>query len=190
MRFGPLRSIVQQTGFFQRAPERRLPPLDGICNTLRSSYRSGFRLFSQFVPLAKKDALDNSNNNNTTNNNTTNTTNNSTTITTTNTTNCSSVPYRFLTPRECARLQGFPDKFKLSGVNDGVNKDCVGDGGGGGGSGDGGGGGGGVVDNNNNSNNNSNNSINSNNNNNNNQPRGKGVIPEAAQYHAIGNADT
>ena len=80
---------VSASAYFQQHPEHRLPPLDSCTNTLRSSYRSGFKLYSQFVPLENATIADASSERD-------------------------SPRFRFFTPRECARLQGFPDTFTLT----------------------------------------------------------------------------
>ena len=76
-------STVRDSTFFKQQPHLRLPPLDGISNTLRASYRSGHKLYSQFVRTVGGDAV------------------------------------RFFTPRECARIMGFPETFRLSGLGNG-----------------------------------------------------------------------
>ncbi|CAE8583315.1 unnamed protein product, partial [Polarella glacialis] len=90
--------LVAKQPYFQKRPDHRLPPLDGVSNTIRSSYRSGFRLFSQFVPVPDSEA--------------------SSTGGETETPELAPLslsPYRFFTPRECARLQGFPEWFRFTG---------------------------------------------------------------------------
>jgi DNA (cytosine-5)-methyltransferase 1 len=81
---------VRSSGYFQRSPERRVPSPEGVANTLRSSYVSGSRLFSQFVLRKNSHWAD------------------------LWATDLEQPPVRFFTPRECARLQGFPDWFQLS----------------------------------------------------------------------------
>ena len=73
--------------------------VNGRSNTIRSSYRSGYKLYSQFVPMptppssdaaaGKKEEEGGE--------------------------KAGPVPFRFFTPRECARLQGFPDSYSLDG---------------------------------------------------------------------------
>lgn len=82
---------ITETKYFQNRQEHRLPPLSGIANTLRGSYYSGSKLFSQFVPMPSRKRKANEDEEGE-----------------------EDVPYRFFTPRECARLQGFPDSFHLS----------------------------------------------------------------------------
>lgn len=76
---------VEASSHFLAHAEERLPSLEGPTNAIRGSYRRGWRVFSQFVPLEPSEQ--------------------------------SAVPYRFLTPRECARLQGLPDSFQLTGTD-------------------------------------------------------------------------
>jgi len=59
--------------------DRRLARPDGFARTLVSTYRSGLKLYSEFVPLS----------------------------------NDLEVPPRLYTPRECCRLMGFPESFKI-----------------------------------------------------------------------------
>jgi len=76
---------ISKSTYFKQHPANRCPDIDSSANTLRSSYRSGFKLYSQFVPIQKKESEGQD-----------------------------GVGVRFFTPRECARLQGFPDTFKLT----------------------------------------------------------------------------
>ena len=85
---------LQQSAYFQKRPDSRLPPLDGVSNTIRASYRGGWKLYSQFVPLPPPAAPQPPGR---------------------APEGVPCVPYRFFTPRECARLQGFPDWFRLGG---------------------------------------------------------------------------
>lgn len=80
-------AAITESRYYKRFPEHRLPPLSGVANTVRGSYRSGAKLFSQFVPMPSNPDL---------------------------TADPSAVPWRFFTPRECARLQGFPEWFDLA----------------------------------------------------------------------------
>ena len=83
---------VTRSAFYHKHPELRVPPTSGAANTLRASYRSGYKLYSQFVAVGSTDhagkgaAADGAS---------------------------SSSPVRFFTPRECARLMGFPDTFRV-----------------------------------------------------------------------------
>jgi site-specific DNA-cytosine methylase len=72
----------------------RVADVEGLSNTLRASYRSGYKLYSQFVPMDTDTDTDTSHG-----------------------PEADPPPprFRFFTPRECARLQGFPDSFQLSG---------------------------------------------------------------------------
>eukprot|EP01048_Picozoa_sp_COSAG05_P008321 COSAG05_NODE_627_length_8245_cov_3.788485_11_plen_160_part_00 len=67
---------------------------ESVSNTIRASYRSGYKLYSQFVPMAQPPPS------------------------TPRLPGADRCNFRFLTPRECARLQGFPDSFRLSGGQD------------------------------------------------------------------------
>ncbi len=66
----------------------------GVSNTIRASYRSGYKMYSQFVPVvdqvSEKEEEEVAS-------------------------APAPIPFRFFTPRECARLQGFPDSYQLSG---------------------------------------------------------------------------
>lgn len=95
---------VQQSPYFHRHPEHRLPDLGGVANTVRGSYRSGSRLYSQFVPMpAEATGVGGAAN----------------CISTLAGPATAAAPVRFMTPRECARLQGFPDSFLLTGESQG-----------------------------------------------------------------------
>ena len=89
---------VTRSAFYQKHPELRVPPLSGAANTLRASYRSGYKLYSQFVVVGNADL----NNDDDT---------------------ADASPVRFFTPRECARLMGFPDTFRVEA--DGVEEVSV-----------------------------------------------------------------
>jgi len=60
---------VQGQAYYQKHPEARVAKLNGIAQTLQSSYKRGYMLYSQFIPTREGE------------------------------------PPRFLTPRECCRLQ-------------------------------------------------------------------------------------
>lgn len=70
---------VSSQPYFKSHPDARLAAPSRPATTLQSSYKSGYLLYSQFVPDAEEP----------------------------------DAPPRFYTPRECARLQGFPETFKL-----------------------------------------------------------------------------
>jgi site-specific DNA-cytosine methylase len=70
----------------------KIVDLGGVSSTVRASYRSGWKLHSVFVA--------NDNNTNDTDKNDSNN------------------PPRFYTPRECARLQGFPESYQFGAVED------------------------------------------------------------------------
>lgn len=63
---------------YQKDPSRRMVRLGGVARTLTSSYKSGFYMYSEFVPPPKE----------------------------------GSEP-RFWSPREAARIMGFPETFTL-----------------------------------------------------------------------------
>jgi len=67
---------IRTSNYYLKKPTGRVFDLDGIARTLRSKYRRGFQMCSQFVPQEGKNP-------------------------------------RFLTPLETARLQGFPETFKI-----------------------------------------------------------------------------
>ena len=73
---------VSSSTYFAKFPEARLCALDGVAQTVGSSYKRGWQLYTQFVPVIAGTAR--------------------------------KLP-RFFTPREIARLQGFPESFVLSG---------------------------------------------------------------------------
>ena len=79
---------VTRSAFYHKHPEPRVPPTSGAANTLRASYRSGYKLYSQFVVVGDPDP-DNDD------------------------ATADTSPVRFFTPRECARLMGFPDTFRV-----------------------------------------------------------------------------
>jgi len=70
-----------------------LPSLDGVANTVRGTYPKSFNRHSQFVPISGPS-----------------------TVAGTGMGESATAPcgYRLFTPRECARLQGFPDSFVLA----------------------------------------------------------------------------
>ena len=84
LRLTPTQALgVTTSTSFQRHPTWRLADLDGRARTLMSSYRHQYKLYSEFVTV---DATQ------------------------------PPVPemnLRFYSPRECARLQGFPDSFQI-----------------------------------------------------------------------------
>jgi site-specific DNA-cytosine methylase len=87
-------SAVKGSEYYRMHPEHRVPSLAGPSNTIRSSYFSGAKLYSQFVPMPAPPTLEENHAKDVSD----------------------SLPtLRFFTPRECARLQGFPDTFVLSG---------------------------------------------------------------------------
>jgi len=67
---------VQEQAYFKQHPGARLLDPQALTQTLQSSYRSGYLLYTQFVP-------------------------------------CPSTNPRFFSPRECARLMGFPEAYLL-----------------------------------------------------------------------------
>ena len=69
-------SKINSSSYHQAHPTARVADTSLPAATLQSSYKSGFHLYSQFVPVPSKTP-------------------------------------RFLTPRECCRLQGFPESFLL-----------------------------------------------------------------------------
>ena len=73
---------VSGSTYFAKFPEARLCALDGVAQTVGSSYKRGWQLYTQFVPVIAGTAR--------------------------------TLP-RFFTPREVARLQGFPESFVLAG---------------------------------------------------------------------------
>ena len=82
--------------FYKQHPEQRLAALQSPADTLTASYRSGWRQFSQFVPtpppaspVIQPDPESPAGED--------------------------ARPHapRFLSPRECARLQGFPETYKI-----------------------------------------------------------------------------
>ena len=82
-------AAVRSSSFFLNHPEQRVPSIDGPANTVRASYRSGAKLYSQFTAAglraSKRDYE-------------------------------SEPPLRFFTPRELARMQGFPEDFEFGAV--------------------------------------------------------------------------
>ena len=72
---------VQQQPYFQKHPEARVADVESIAQTITSNYKSGYMLYTQFVPNPNQPES----------------------------------PPRFLTPRECARLMGVPESFKVPG---------------------------------------------------------------------------
>lgn len=84
-------SKVSSSAYFAKFPEARLVDPEGGAQTVGSSYKRGWQLYTQFVPPA------------------------------THSGSSRDLP-RFFTPREVARLQGFPEKFDLNIDNDAVNE--------------------------------------------------------------------
>merc|ERR1711956_77301 len=75
---------------------KRLVPLDGRARTIGAKYRSSYLMQSEFVPC--DDALSSSSSSSDEEH------------------NCEEIRRpRFFTPRECARLQGFPESFRIEG---------------------------------------------------------------------------
>ena len=68
---------VSASPYFERHPGAKLLPEHAICQTLQSTYKRGYMVYSQFVPQPAP------------------------------------ANPRFFTPRECARLMGFPETFVL-----------------------------------------------------------------------------
>mmetsp|Transcript_35178 Transcript_35178/g.81662 ORF Transcript_35178/g.81662 Transcript_35178/m.81662 type:complete len:156 (-) Transcript_35178:97-564(-) len=71
-------------------PQRRLVRIDGGARTLMASYKHSYHLYSEFVPIPLPNVA-----------------------TSTQRTPAGLVFMRFFTPRECARLMGFPESFTL-----------------------------------------------------------------------------
>eukprot|EP00854_Cymbomonas_tetramitiformis_P006477 gene6477-7766_t len=84
--------VIRGRREFVTNPESRLANLEGAARTLMSSYRRGYSQLSEFVPV-EGDSDGNGERH----------------------AGGSGKP-RFYTPRECARLQGFPEAFQLEGV--------------------------------------------------------------------------
>lgn len=75
---------------------KRLVPLDGRARTIGAKYRSSYLMQTEFVPC--DDALSSSSSSSDEEH------------------NCEEIRRpRFFTPRECARLQGFPESFRIEG---------------------------------------------------------------------------
>jgi len=68
---------INSTAYFKEFPESRVADLSGPARTLCSLYKTGAKMYSQFIPVQEGG------------------------------------PPRFLTIRECCRLQGFPQSFLL-----------------------------------------------------------------------------
>ncbi|KAK3245969.1 hypothetical protein CYMTET_44481 [Cymbomonas tetramitiformis] len=114
---------VAASAYFQKHPEARLCQLDGAAaQTLQSSYRSGYMLYSQFVPDERPPEAEEQHSQSYVaghedpgpgcRGDAPGAQAMGTTIR----------PPRFFTPRECARLQGFPETFQVAGyrgANDG-----------------------------------------------------------------------
>jgi len=81
-------SKIRESSIFHEDPGRRAAMREGHARTLMSSYKRGYYMHSEFVFPAGWSGKGSG----------------------------SIEPPRFFTPRECARLQGFPETFKLEGV--------------------------------------------------------------------------
>ncbi|CAD7954858.1 unnamed protein product [Amoebophrya sp. A25] len=103
---------------------RLLKANDTHAQTLCSSYRRRFYLFSQFVdgistsPCSRTPAYNTSSSCSSSTSKTASCSSaaaeaDSTTTSTSSTSSSTNTPPRFLTPRECCRLQGFPEKFRI-----------------------------------------------------------------------------
>ena len=80
---------VSSSSYFAKFPEARLCALDGVAQTVGSSYKRGWQLYTQFVPILS-------------------------TAPPAGGEKGRAFP-RFFTPREVARLQGFPETFIIDG---------------------------------------------------------------------------
>lgn len=83
---------VRASSYFERHPEQRVPSIDGPANTVRASYRSGAKLYSQFTAAGLRANSQHA------------------------AAAAAEPPLRFFTPREVARMQGFPEGFEFGSV--------------------------------------------------------------------------
>lgn len=90
---------IQASTYFQRHPEARLCPLTAVAQTLMANYKSGYLLYTQFVAVddttsCKEDRQEPK-------------------AAKTEVMTAAAAPrVRFWTPRECLRLQGFPESYQ------------------------------------------------------------------------------
>eukprot|EP01043_Picozoa_sp_COSAG02_P056323 COSAG02_NODE_6663_length_3432_cov_2.297930_2_plen_228_part_00 len=83
---------ISNSSYYAKHPTARVAELGAKAQTVGSSYKRGWALYSQFVPVPPCAALDSGSGR--------------------------QLP-RFFTPREVARLQGFPESFVLDGLDAG-----------------------------------------------------------------------
>lgn len=83
---------ISNSSYYAKHPTARVAELGAKAQTVGSSYKRGWALYSQFVPVPSGGALDSRGGRR--------------------------LP-RFFTPREVARLQGFPESFVLDGLDTG-----------------------------------------------------------------------
>ena len=81
---------VRDSAYFGKFPHARLLTAGTLAQTLQTSYRSGWLLYSQFVPQVATPLSDLS------------------------AASADVLPPRYFSPRECARLMGFPEEFALA----------------------------------------------------------------------------